>query len=116
VALSASRQMLDDVGRARQLAMSQRTTVYMVFIATNFWGNTAWSNALTPAQRDAVTNLLDKQLSGYTFVSYGAVGDQPGQHRWHYLAPWRNLPEGTFIAAQKFAGTNGVYDAGLGAN
>src|SRR5579872_3782665 len=36
---AATRQMLDDVARARQLAISQRSTVYMVFIPTNFWGN-----------------------------------------------------------------------------
>ncbi len=95
VSLSASRQLLDDFGRARQLAMSQRTTVYMVFIPTNFWGG------LTPST--ALTNLVDKQLTGYTFVAYGALGDQPGRHNWHYLAPWQSLPEGTFIAAQKFS-------------
>jgi len=34
---AATRQMLDDVGRARQLAISQHTTVYMVFVPENFW-------------------------------------------------------------------------------
>jgi hypothetical protein len=42
-------------------------------------------------------------LSGYTFiVSHGAVGDQPGQHAWHYLEPWQALPDGAFIAPWKF--------------
>ena len=35
-------------------------------------------------------------------MAHGAVGDQPGQHVWHYLAPWQNLPDGTFIATNKF--------------
>ena len=107
--ISASRQLLDDVARARQLAVSQHTTVYMVFVPTNFWGNTVynadsttWSNNLNYVQRTAVTNLCDKQLTGYTFVAKGAAGDQPGQHQWHYLAPWQNLPDGTFIVANKF--------------
>ena len=39
VNISAQRQLLDDVAHARQLAVSQRTTVYMVFVPTNFWGN-----------------------------------------------------------------------------
>ena len=93
VNISASRQLLDGVARARQLAISQRTTVYMVFVPTNFWDipgtinlNTAWFNALTPAQRAAATNLCSEQMSGYNFVAYGAMGDQPGQHAWHYLA------------------------------
>ncbi|MGO8680740.1 MAG: Tfp pilus assembly protein FimT/FimU [Limisphaerales bacterium] len=93
--ISASRQLLDDVARARQLAISQRTTVYMVFVPTNFWDSLPSSAALT--------NLCDKQLTGYTFMAYGAMGDQPGQHQWHYLAPWQTLPDGTFIVTQKFS-------------
>jgi prepilin-type N-terminal cleavage/methylation domain-containing protein len=105
--LSATRQLLDDIGRARQLAMSQHTTVYMVFCPTNFWtisgppGN-AWWSSLTPAQKMEATNLCDKQLTGYTFVSLHSVGDQPGQGRPRYLAAWQNLPDGTFIAQDKF--------------
>jgi len=94
----AARQLLDDVGRARQLAISQGTTVYMVFVPTNFWGSLPSS---TP-----VINLVDKQLTGYNFISYGKVGDQPGQHSWHYLTDWQSLPQGTFIAAAKFLPQN----------
>jgi len=106
---AADQQLLGDVGRARQLAISQRTTVYLVFIPTDFWvdanGNfpNLWWKNLTPAQQVAVTNLCGDQLTGYTFVAYGAMGDQPGQHRWHYLAPWQTLPDGTFIDTNKFA-------------
>jgi prepilin-type N-terminal cleavage/methylation domain-containing protein len=112
--LSASRQLLDGVARARQLAISQRTTVYMVFVPTNFWIDPSgtpppnqwspnqWWNNLTPAARTAASNLCDKQLTGYTFMAYGAMGDQPGNHQWHYLAPWQDLPEGAFIALAKF--------------
>jgi hypothetical protein len=98
--------MLDGIARARQLAISQRTTVYMVFVPTNFWGNTTWLNNLTPAQRSVATNLVDKQLSGYNFISHGRVGDQPGQHAWHYLADWDSLPQGTIIAPAKFLPQN----------
>jgi prepilin-type N-terminal cleavage/methylation domain-containing protein len=107
ITVSASRQLLDDIGHARQLAMSRHTTVYMIFIPTNFWMVTGtfpnpWWNSLTPAQQTVTTNLLDKQLTGYTFASYGQVGDQPGRHAWHYIVPWQSLPDGMFIAAQKF--------------
>ena len=114
VQASAARQMLDDVGRARQLAISDHTTVYMIFVPTNFWmlsvppnsafANAWWSgpNGLTTAQQTVASNLCDKQLTGYTFVSLRSVGDQPGQGRAHYLAPWQSLPDGTFIAQQKF--------------
>jgi prepilin-type N-terminal cleavage/methylation domain-containing protein len=98
--IAADQQMLTDVARARQLAISQRTTVYMVFVPTNFWANMSAAQSALPA----ATNLCDKQLTGYTFIAYGALGDQPGQHQWHYLAPWQELPDGTFIAQQKFTG------------
>lgn len=98
------------MARARQLAISQHTTVYMVFVPTNFWDinftpgnfNNTWFNSLSAAEKTAATNLCDKQLSGYTFMADGAIGDQPGQHKWHYLAPWQNLPDGTFIVTNKF--------------
>ncbi len=115
--LGASRQLLDGVARARQLAMSDRTTVYMVFVPTNFWvdssgtfpnnSSSSWWGNLTNALQTAVTNLADKQLSGYNFVAYGAMGDQPGQHAWHYLDRWQALPEGTFIAWLKFTNAPG---------
>ena len=37
--VAGTRQLLEAVGRARQLAISQRTTVYMVFLSTNFWAS-----------------------------------------------------------------------------
>src|SRR5271170_6465384 len=74
--VSAARQLLDDVGRARQLAIANRTTVYMVFLPTNFWtipppNVASWLNTLSPAARTTVTNLVDKQLTGYTFLGLG---------------------------------------------
>jgi prepilin-type N-terminal cleavage/methylation domain-containing protein len=108
--LGASRQLLDGVARARQMAMSDRTTVYMVFVPTNFWVDTSgtfpnlggWWGHLPPALLNTVSNLAGQQLSGYNFVAKGAMGDQPGQHPWHYLDQWQSLPEGTFIALKKF--------------
>ena len=109
--LSASRQMLDAVGHARQLAISRHTTVYMVFIPPNFWtpaGANNWFLRLTSDQKAAVTNLCDRQLSGYTFVTHGTSGDQPGRHAWHYLEPWQSLPAGSFIAEWKFGPRNSI--------
>ena len=118
--LGASRQLLDGVARARQLAVSQRTTVYMVFVPRNFWApiwmdvngqnpTAAWSPGLTPVQRTAATNLCDKQFTGYTFVSLRSVGDQPGQGAPRYLAPWQTLPDNMFIALAKFTNSPAQY-------
>jgi type II secretory pathway pseudopilin PulG len=100
--LGASRQLLDGVARARQLAISQRTTVYMVFVPPNFWNGLSSAQTNTPAGMTAAINLCDKQFTGYTFVSLRSVGDQPGQGTSRYLAPWQTLPDNTFIATNKF--------------
>ncbi len=102
--VAATRQLLDDVGRARQLAISQRTTVYMVFISTNL--SDSFMNAHpspSAADQAMVTNLYDKQLTGYTFVSLRSIGDQPGQGIPRYLAGWRTLPQGSYISPEKFS-------------
>ncbi len=112
-AASAMRQMMDDVHRARQLAISQRTTVYMIFLPANFWndssyvGNLAAYNNLPPAEKDKASKLFDKQLNSYTFVTVRSAGDQPGRNVARYLSQWRSLPEGTFIAPWKFAPPTG---------
>ena len=92
----ATRQLLDAVGRARQLALSQRTPVYMVFLSTNFFGG------LGGADLAKVQPLLDKQLIGYAYVTLRSVGDQPGAQTPHYLSAWKTLPEGAFISPFKF--------------
>ena len=103
-AASATRQLLDDLARARQMAISQRTTVYMVFVPTNFWSdpaytaNQAWFTA-SPARS---TNMFDKQLIAYNFVSLHSMGDQPGRWNTNYLSSWKTLPEGAFIYPAKF--------------
>lgn len=105
---SATQQLKDDIHRARQLALSQRTTVYMVFVPASFWddsylnGNTAAFNSLSQTNKDLAAKLYDKQLNSYTFVSLRSVGDQPGRPTPRYLAPWRSLPEGNYIAPWKF--------------
>ena len=94
VQVSAARQLQDDVGRARQLAVSQHTTVFMVFVPA------IWSfSASLPA---SAANLLDKQFTGYNYLSLRSVGDQPGRKSTHYLSEWRALPDGAFIATNKF--------------
>ncbi len=99
---AATSQLLGGVARARQLAISQRADVYMVFLPTNYFSSLDWSQ-LSPAQRVAVTNLADKPLSAYTFVSTRTVGDQPGQRTFRYLGKWQQLPEGVFIPHEKFS-------------
>lgn len=99
--LSATREMLDGVARARQLAISGRTTVYMVFVPPDFWTAPAFSG-LNATELNAATNLAGKQLVGYNFISLHSVGDQPGQRNPRYLSSWQTLPETSFIPPWKF--------------
>lgn len=102
---ASTRQLLDDVARARQYAISQRTTVYMIFCPSNFWSDAAYtrlSSPLTPNEYTKAQKLYGKQLNAYTFVTLRSVGDQPGQITPRYLAPWTALPEGAILANWKF--------------
>lgn len=100
---NTTRTLLDELSRARQLAISQRTTVYMVFVPTNFWNDANYPVvASDPVEKAKMDKLLDKQLIGYSFVSLRSMGDQPGSPTVRYLSAWKPLPEGAFIALSKF--------------
>jgi prepilin-type N-terminal cleavage/methylation domain-containing protein len=102
--LAASRQMLDAIARGRQLAISQRTTVYLVFVPPNFFSDSAFVNNgnLTLDDMRAATNLAGLQYVGYNYIALRSVGDQPGPGTPRYLSVWRSLPESIFIAREKF--------------
>jgi type II secretory pathway pseudopilin PulG len=104
-AAAATRQVLDAVTHARQLALSQRTTVYLVFLPPGFFNDAAYQAGYPTWSTNDQTlakGLLDKQLTGYTYVSLRSVGDQPGQSYARYLTPWRTLPQGAYFAQEKF--------------
>jgi prepilin-type N-terminal cleavage/methylation domain-containing protein len=103
--VAATRQLLDDVALARQLAMVKRTTVYMVFLPPEFWNNAYYSPSMSGQQ---VSNLVMHQYSAYALVSLATVGDQPGQHHPQYVTDWRVLPSGVFIAPFEFTLTNAI--------
>jgi prepilin-type N-terminal cleavage/methylation domain-containing protein len=98
---AGTRQMLDDLARARQLAISQRTTVFMVFVPPGFWTRPGF----VPALQQPAFKLLDKQYVGYTFVSLRSLGDQPGQRTSRAYNTWRTLPDGIIIHPDKFGTT-----------
>ena len=106
--VAATRQLLDAVSRARQLALSERTTVYMVFVRTNFWLDSAYNYGAWTSNDQATANtLLDKQLMGYAYVCLRSIGDQPGLHTPRYLSSWQTLPQGAYVAQEKFAAATG---------
>ena len=71
---SANRQLLDDLSFARIRALSDRTTVYMVFIPTNIVA-VLNSPALRPDERRIVSNLVLGQYSTYALLTLRTVGE-----------------------------------------
>jgi hypothetical protein len=98
---AATRQLLDDVARARSRALVNRSTVYMVFVPSYsdvFQSVSRETNQATPQ----LTNLLGHQYVSYALLSDRTVGDQPGQHFPHYLTEWQTLPSGVFVWPGQF--------------
>ena len=104
VTAAATQQLLTDINRARQLAISQHTTICMVFVPPGFMQDPAYppNTGLGISNWAMGLPLLDKQLTGYNFVSLRNIGDQPGQHTVRYWSSWKTLPDGVFIPVQKF--------------
>lgn len=101
---TATRQFLDDVAYARSLALSQRTTVYLVLVPTNVF---TFTNALYNAQQETMlTNMISLQHRGYALAQRRSIGDQPGRSNPQYLTEWKALPEGTFFPGYTLDNTN----------
>ncbi|HZQ47489.1 MAG TPA: prepilin-type N-terminal cleavage/methylation domain-containing protein [Verrucomicrobiae bacterium] len=113
--VAADRQLLDDLGYARLRAIADHTTVFVVFVPTNI----ADVNAFPPPSptnivaNNVLSNLLSRQYTTYALISLRSVGDQPGTHTPHYLTDWRTLPNGVYIATNKFGPLANVAAANL---
>jgi prepilin-type N-terminal cleavage/methylation domain-containing protein len=107
----ATQQLSFDVSMARNFAINNRTVVYIVFVPTNIVEitsaklNSYYSKVLGTDIHNLLkqyTNLCKGQLTSYAIFAERSVGDQPGRPRSRYLTQWRSLPEGMFIAQDKF--------------
>jgi prepilin-type N-terminal cleavage/methylation domain-containing protein len=103
--IAANRQLLDDLSFARQRAIADHTTVYVVFVSSTIVDNFQNMTTKMTTQTNAMTqytNLFGGQYTTYALLSLRSVGDQPGQNSPHYLTAWRSLPNGVFINTNKF--------------
>jgi prepilin-type N-terminal cleavage/methylation domain-containing protein len=101
---SASRQLLDDLGLARLKAITERTTVYVVFVPSSYWTQYPVGH---PLFNDRIfNNLAADQLTGYALYVSRSVGDQPGAPNGRYLTSWKSLPDGVFVPQWKFSVIN----------
>ncbi len=111
VMAAASRQMLDDINYARQRAIAEHTSVYMVFIPPNIVNQTLFPVPTDPRLGATVSNLYGGQYTTYALMSLRSVGEQPGRSTPRYLTEWKSLPTGVYIATNKF-----IYVPGLVTN
>jgi prepilin-type N-terminal cleavage/methylation domain-containing protein len=120
---SANRQLLDDLGAARQRAIKDGTVVMVLFVPPASQVNATDFSALNAQQKRI---LLRSQLTSYAIFAERTAGDQPGRRRPRYLSHgggvWRSLPDGMFIPIWKFpkplggGGTNAPIFAKLFGN
>jgi prepilin-type N-terminal cleavage/methylation domain-containing protein len=106
---AAHRQMLDDLGLARQLAITGRRTVYMVLVPPTMRNHFEVINkdpVLTDQQKKRqlqyLTNLISGQYTAYALFTKRSVGDQPGRNLPRYLTEWKHLPEGMMFWTNRF--------------
>ncbi len=113
----ATGQLADDLKLARSRAIAERTTVYVVFVPTNFTGlalaapvdgssvpprPTGADLALLARNERLTEKLLNQKYTSYALYAERRVGDQPGRPSAKYITSWKSLPEGSFIAAREF--------------
>lgn len=94
---SASQQLMDDLALARRHAINNRSVVHVVFAPPEM---ATWTYTASP---DLAKRLMAGVYSTYALYSERTVGDQPGQPHPRYLTKWKSLPNGVFIATNKFA-------------
>lgn len=92
VMADATRQLVDDLAMARQVAVKDRTTVHVVFVPPDTSGL-----GLPLTHR-----LLGSGMTTYRLFVERQAGDQPGRPHFTYLDDWKTLPESVFIATNQF--------------
>ena len=83
---------------ARNHALNQRTTVYMVFVPLLVALD---KGGFSAEEQRQLTNRIPGQLTSYNFVTMHSPGDQPGQGTMRYLSDWKHLPDGVCIPTNK---------------
>ncbi len=104
----ALRQVLDDLAYARSLALSTRSTVYVVMMPTNLsiFTNTFYYPQYSTNQLKQLTNMISLQHRAYALCQLRSIGDQPGQSHPQYLTEWKVLPDQVFFPPQALDNTS----------
>jgi prepilin-type N-terminal cleavage/methylation domain-containing protein len=99
---AACRQLVADLSLARQRAISQRSTVAVVFISPDVF-NINLGGGWAPNERDEIKRLQGGVYTHYALYQYRKVGEQPGTRDSEgYITEWKSLPDKTFIDPNEF--------------
>jgi prepilin-type N-terminal cleavage/methylation domain-containing protein len=102
---AAAYQVVEDLSWARQKAISQRSTVAVVFLTDAVAGDSQISLAgLSTDEVKAIEQLRAGIFTHYAVYSFRRVGEQPGRATSTYVTEWKGLPEKTFFP------TNASYE------
>ena len=71
-------------------------------VPPGFWNDPNYGKFYTLTDTTNANALIEKQMTGYAYLSLRSVGDQPGRSYPRYLSSWRTLPGGAFISEAKF--------------
>jgi prepilin-type N-terminal cleavage/methylation domain-containing protein len=99
VALKAAAfQVVDDLSWARQKAISQRSTVAVVFLTDGIFDTSQVDpTALSNEEAAEVHRLRAGIYTHYAVYGFRRVGEQPGRASTNYLTEWKSLPDKTFF-------------------
>ena len=100
---AACRQLVADLSYARQRAISQRSTVAVVFLSPDILGTDLQGGSLSPNEKAEVRRLQGGVYTHYALYQYRRVGEQPGTRETDgYITEWKSLPDKTFIDPDEF--------------
>ena len=102
---AACRQLVADLSYARQRAISERSTVAVVFVSPEILGTDLLSGgSLTAKERAEIKRLQGGVFTHYALYQYRRVGEQPGTRGTDgYITEWKSLPDKTFIDPDEFS-------------
>jgi prepilin-type N-terminal cleavage/methylation domain-containing protein len=102
---AAANQLVSDLSYARQKAISQRSTVAVVFLTDAIFNAAQVNPALAtlPDEKKAIDRLQGGVFTHYAVYSFRKAGEQPGRASAGYLTEWKALPEKTFLSTNSDA-------------
>lgn len=98
--VSAGRQLVDDLARARNRAIADQTTVYVVFVPPEIYQ--VDFSALPAQDRKLADRLKAGGFTTYNIYAERTVGDQPGTRKPRFIGEWRSLPDGVLMETNAF--------------